>query len=53
MLKKEFKRKDVNRARNLIMGKTNESTEIQIGYKKKQVEYKEGDIWVENKKLGQ
>ena len=50
MLKKEFKRKDVNRARNLITGKTNESTGIQIGYNKKQKDYKEGDIWVENKK---
>ena len=34
MLKKEFKRKDVNRARNLIMGKTDASTGTQIGYKK-------------------
>ena len=50
MLKKEFKRKDVNRARNLIMGKTNSSTGTQIGYNKKQKEYKEGDIWTENKK---
>ena len=44
MLKKEFKRKDVERARNLIQGKTGDSSEIQIGYKKKQVEYKEGDV---------
>ena len=36
MLKKEFKRKDVNRARNLIMGKTNASTGTQIGYNTKQ-----------------
>ena len=50
MLKKEFKKKDVNRARNLIMGKTNASTGTQIGYSKKQIEYKEGDIWTENKK---
>ena len=41
MLKKEFRKKDVNRARNLIMGKTGESTGTQIGYKKKQTEYKE------------
>jgi len=38
MLKKEFKRKDVNRARNLIMGKTNDSTNTQIGYSKKEEE---------------
>ena len=50
MLKKEFKRKDVERARNLIMGKTNASTGTQIGYNTKQIDYKEGDIWTENKK---
>ena len=50
MLKKEFKSKDVNRARNLIMGKTNSSTGIQIGYNKKNIEYKEGDIWIEGQK---
>ena len=50
MLKKEFKRKDVNRARNLLMGKTGASTGTQIGYKKEVKEYKEGDVWTENKK---
>ena len=35
MLKKEFKNKDVNRARNLITGNINASSETQIGYKKK------------------
>ena len=35
MLKKEFNRKDVERMRNLIKGKANESSETQIGYKKK------------------
>ena len=50
MLKKEFKRKDVNRARNLITGKVNAATGTQIGYNKKQVEHKEGDVWTENKK---
>ena len=50
MLKKEFKRKDVDRARNLLMGKSGASSETQIGYKKKRVDYKEGDVWVENKK---
>jgi hypothetical protein len=50
MLKKEFKKKDVNRARNLIMGKSNSSTGVQIGYNKKEKEYKEGDVWIENKK---
>ena len=50
MLKKEFKKKDVERMRNLIKGNTNSSTEIQIGYTKKQEDYKEGDIWEENGK---
>jgi hypothetical protein len=50
MLKKEFKRKDVQRARNLIMGNTGDSTGTQIGYKKEIKEYKEGDIWNEGRK---
>ena len=50
MLKKEFKRKDVDRARNLIMGKGNISSDRQVGYKKKTIKYKEGDVWIENKK---
>ena len=49
-LNKEFERKDVERMRNLIQGKTGASTETQIGYKKKQIEYKEGDIWTEGRK---
>ena len=50
MLKKEFRKKDVNRARNLIRGKSNSSTGVQIGYGKKHIDYKEGDVWTENKK---
>ena len=50
MLKKEFSKKDVNRARNLIMGNSGASTGTQIGYKKEAKEYKEGDVWTENKK---
>ena len=50
MLKKEFKRKDVDRMRNLIKGNVNASSESQIGYKKKIIERKEGDVWTENKK---
>ena len=49
-LNKEFKKTDVNRLRNLIQGKTGESTGTQIGYNTKQEDRKEGDIWVENKK---
>jgi hypothetical protein len=32
------------------MGKSSASSETQVGYTKKRVNYKEGDIWVENKK---
>ena len=49
-LRKEFSKKDVKRARNLIMGKTGASTGTQVGYKKETKEYKEGDVWTENKK---
>ena len=50
MLKKEFKRKDVDRARNLLTGKSGASSETQVGYKKKRIDYKEGDVWKENGK---
>ncbi len=50
MLKKEFKRKDVDRMRNLIRGNANASSETQVGWKKKRIDYKEGDIWTEGRK---
>lgn len=50
MLKKEFKRKDVERARKLIQGKGNESSELQVGYTPKVEDHKEGDIWEEGGK---
>ena len=50
MLNKEFKRKDVERMRNLIKGDVNESAEVQIGYTNKKEDYKEGDIWEERGK---
>jgi len=50
MLNKEFKRKDVERMRNLIKGKTGESAELQVGYKAKKEDHKEGDIWEEGNK---
>tara|TARA_Y100000593_G_C4239952_1_gene301578 strand:- start:264 stop:890 length:627 start_codon:yes stop_codon:yes gene_type:complete len=49
-LKKEFKRKDVERMRNLIRGKAGDSSEQQVGYTKKRVDRKEGDIWTEGHK---
>jgi len=50
MLNKEFKRKDVERMRNLIKGKTGESAELQVGYNAKKEDHKEGDIWEEGGK---
>lgn len=47
---KEFTKKDVTRLRNLFSGKIGDSTSIQVGYTKKEVEHKEGDIWIENDK---
>lgn len=48
LLKKEFKSKDVNRARNLITKDYSGKTVDGIGYSKAHVAYKEGDIWEEN-----
>ena len=45
-----FKRKDVERVRNLVNGKANISSESQVGYKKQTIEYKEGDVWEEGRK---
>ena len=50
MLNKEFKRKDVERMRNLIKGKTGESSEVQVGYTTKKIDHKEGDVWTEGGK---
>ena len=50
MLNKEFKRKDVERMRNLIKGKVGESSELQVGYTTKKKDYKEGDVWEEGNK---
>ena len=48
VLKKQFQEKDVKRMRNLIKGEGGKATQIQLGYKKKQVDRKEGDIWEED-----
>ena len=48
VLKKEFSKKDVERARNLITGNTNSRTSQGIGYTKKYDHYVEGDIWEED-----
>tara|TARA_R110001592_G_scaffold7161_4_gene40331 strand:- start:969 stop:1541 length:573 start_codon:yes stop_codon:yes gene_type:complete len=48
VLKKEFGKKDVQRLRNLMTGKSRDKIGQSIGYSKKQSFYKEGDIWEEN-----
>lgn len=44
-LKKEFSKRDVQRMRNLITGKSGDRTQVQAGYEKKPTDYKEGDVW--------
>ena len=48
VLKKEFSKKDVQRARNLITGNTSNRTSQGVGYTKKSEHHKEGDIWEED-----
>ena len=49
-LNKEFSERDIQRMRNIVSGNTADSTRIQTGYTKKQIEHGEGDIWEENGK---
>jgi hypothetical protein len=44
-LKKEFSKRDVQRMRNLITGKSGDRTQVQTGWEKQTQEYKEGDVW--------
>lgn len=50
VLKKEFKKADVARVRNLVNKDFTAKTKQQLGYNKVQKKYKEGDIWEENGK---
>lgn len=50
MLQREFKSKDVQRMRNIITKNYTGKTTTQIGYKKTNVEHKEGDVWEERGK---
>ena len=49
-LKKEFKKSDVQRMRNIITGKTGDRTQILGGWENKIEEHKEGDTWEEDGK---
>ena len=48
VLKKQFQEKDVQRLRNLMTGKYGEKTIQSAGYRKAEVDRKEGDIWEED-----
>tara|TARA_R110000868_G_scaffold102272_3_gene281663 strand:- start:1821 stop:2405 length:585 start_codon:yes stop_codon:yes gene_type:complete len=48
LLKKEFKSKDVNRARNLVNKDFSAKTIDGVGYQKAYQLHEEGDIWEEN-----
>jgi hypothetical protein len=51
ILKKEFQKRDVERMRNIIKGKSNERTTLGVGYKgETPEEHKEGDIWEQDGK---
>lgn len=48
LLKKEFRERDVNRARNLIKKDYSAKTAIGTGYTKKREVHAEGDVWEED-----
>ena len=47
VLKKEFSKKDVQRMRNIIGGKTGDATQTLTGWEKKHTDHTEGDVWEE------
>ena len=44
-LKKEFSKRDVQRMRNLITGKSGEKTAVLSGWEQKSEDHREGDTW--------
>lgn len=46
-LKKEFSKRDVQRMRNIITGKSGEKTTVLSGWEKHVEDHKEGDVWEE------
>ena len=51
LLKKTFQKKDVERIRNLVKGKSGDRITSGVGYNKSSVEdHKEGDVWEANGK---
>lgn len=49
-LKKEFSKRDVQRMRNIITGKTGDRTQIQAGWETGKGDHQEGDVWIEDGK---
>lgn len=49
-MNKEFSKSTVQRMRNLITGKTGQTTRTQVGFKQAEVVHKEGDIWEEDER---
>ena len=49
-LKKEFRREDVQRVRNIVNKDFTAKTKSQTGYNKPSGRYKEGDVWTESGK---
>lgn len=49
-LKKEFRREDVQRVRNIVNKDFTAKTKSQTGYNKSSGRYKEGDVWTESGK---
>lgn len=50
LLKKEFKKSDVQRVRNLVNKDFTAKTKTQLGYRKSSEHHTEGEIWEENGK---
>jgi hypothetical protein len=50
LLQKEFREKDIRRIRNLVSGNQGDATQTQVGYSRKHIERKDGDVWEENGK---
>jgi len=50
LLKRDFKKSDVQRIRNLISENYDDSTQTIVGYEHKSEDHKEGDVWEEGKK---
>lgn len=50
-LKKEFTKRDVQRMRNIITGRTGDRTQVQSGWQKTIIKHKEGDVWEDSGKI--